>query len=151
MRKANQLAGTAIEPGELSIPVAADAVISKGDLVAVNSSGYLVVGSEVATLIAVGRAEENVDNTGGSNGALRCRVKRGVFAYANSESGDAIVQADLFKVVYIVDGGTVAKTDDDGGRSAAGVFFGFADDGKCNVYVGHPATLVVHPEVGGDD
>lgn len=136
MRKANQLAGTAIEPGELSIPVAADAVISKGDLVAVNSSGYLVVGSEVATLIAVGRAEENVDNTGGSNGDLSCRVKRGVFAYANSADTDEIAQADIFKTVYIVDGGTVAKTDDDSGRSAAGTFYGFSEDGKCYVFVG---------------
>lgn len=132
----NKLAGSPIEPGTLSIPVAADAVISKGDLVVLNSSGYLAVGSEAATLTAVGRAAQDVDNTGGANGALSCTVERGVFPFANSASTDEIVQADMLKTVYVVDGRTVAKTDDDSGRSAAGTFYGFAPGGRVYVFVG---------------
>lgn len=101
-------------------PVAADAVIHAGGLVALNSSGFLVPGSVATTLKAVGRAEKSVNNTDGANGAVTAPVKRGVFNYKNSTSTDAIALADVGSNCYIVDDETVAKTDGSSARSVAG-------------------------------
>jgi hypothetical protein len=91
-----------------------------GSLVCVNTEGRAVVGSTSTTLIAVGVAEEEADNSAGADDAIRCRVKPGVFMFKNSTAGDAIAITERFKNVYIVDDQTVAKTDGTGSRSVAG-------------------------------
>jgi hypothetical protein len=111
------------------IPVATNVVIFQGGLVCTNASGYGTPGAVATTLIAVGRAEETVNNNPGSNGAKSVRVKRGVFKFKNSTAGDAIVQADLFKDVYVVDDETVAKTNGTNTRSVAGKCVGIDPDG----------------------
>ncbi len=66
----------------VAYPVKANARIWKGALVCIDSTGYLVPASDTANLRFVGVAFESVDNTGGANGAKRCRVvKRGTFIY----------------------------------------------------------------------
>jgi hypothetical protein len=111
---------TAVRPDDFyGYPVAAGAVIHAGAL-AVLDAGYLKPGQSGTGLIAVGRAEESVDNTGGSDGDKTCRVRRGVFRFKNS-SGDPVAQADVGNVCYVEDDETVAKTDDTGSLSEAGV------------------------------
>ena len=106
--------------GELVVLlVAAATTIHAGSLVVLNA-GYAEPGSTDTGLIAVGRAEEQVDNSLGANGAKSVKVKRGVFQYANSEGGDAITAANIHSACYIVDDQTVAKTSDTGARSRAG-------------------------------
>jgi hypothetical protein len=115
------------------LPVKADAVIFKGALVAVDSTGYLVAASTATGLRAAGRAEESANNTGGASGAKRVRVARGVFPANNATSTDAIVQADLLATVYFLDDNTLTHTST--GRSAAGKFVGFSDDGRPQVEI----------------
>jgi hypothetical protein len=121
---------TPMKDAELvSVPVAANAVIYAGALVAANASGYAAPGSTATTLTYLGRSEEKVDNTGGSNGAKSALVRRGkAFKWKNSSS-DAVTQADLGKTCYIVDDETVAKTNGTSSRSAAGIVLGVEADG----------------------
>jgi hypothetical protein len=100
--------------------VAAATKIYTGALVARNASGYLVPGSEAATLKKAGRAKATVDNSDGSAGDLSCEYEVGCFKYKNSASTDAITIADIGNDCYIVDDETVAKTSDEDARSVAG-------------------------------
>jgi hypothetical protein len=110
-------------------PVSADAVIYKGGLVVLDG-GYAAPGDEATDLIAVGRAEQSVDNTGGSDGDQVVEVREGVFMWDNSADADEITQADAGATCYVVDDETVAKTDGTGTRSAAGVVVGGNEDGS---------------------
>ncbi|MBI1201485.1 MAG: hypothetical protein GC182_03130 [Rhodopseudomonas sp.] len=95
-------------------------LIYAGAIVMRNASGYAVKGATATGLVGVGRAEERVDNSGGSAGDLPIKVRPGIFRYANSASGDLITIADINKPCYAVDDQTVAKTDGTGTRSIAG-------------------------------
>jgi hypothetical protein len=101
--------------------VLADAVIFAGALVAITAAGFAKPGAVATTLKAVGRAEEHVDNTGGADGDVTVRVRKGVFRFANSAAADAITAADVGANCYIVDDETVAKTSGTNTRSVAGV------------------------------
>lgn len=122
---------TPMKDGEsIAVPVAANAVIHSGALVVANANGYAAPGSTATTLTYLGRAEEAVDNTGGANGAKTVRVRRkAAFKFANS-AGDAVTQASLGKVCYIVDDQTVSGTNAGGNtQSAAGKVLGIESDG----------------------
>ena len=111
----------------LSVALAANAKVFAGGLTVVNASGWGVAGSTATNLTYVGRAEESVDNTGGSNGAKSVPVRRlQSFKWANDGS---ITQAHLMKTAYIVDDQTVAATDGTGTRSPAGRIVGIDADG----------------------
>jgi len=101
-------------------PVAAATQIFAGSLACLDAAGNLVPGSTATTLTARGRAEDNVDNSAGAAGDLTCRVKNGVFKFANSAAGDLITRAEIGDNCYIVDDQTVAKTDGTATRSIAG-------------------------------
>ena len=117
----------------LEQPVAASAVIHAGALVVANASGYVAPGSTATPLTALGRAEEAVDNTGGSNGDVKARIRRGkAFRFAN-DGANAVTQAHLGKDCYIVDDQTVSS--DNTGRSVAGKVLGVDSDGVW-VYIG---------------
>lgn len=121
---------THMKDGELiSVPVAAGAVIYAGALVVADANGYAAPGSTATGLTALGRSEQAVDNTGGSNGDKTVLVRRNkAFKFKNSGS-DPVDQASLGKTCYIVDDETVAKTDGTGTRSAAGKVLGVESDG----------------------
>ena len=92
----------------VAYPVKANARIWKGALVCVDNTGYLVPASDTANLRFVGVAFESVDNTGGANGAKRCRVvKRGTFIYNRIGS---FAQADIGATARAVTDNEVAKT-----------------------------------------
>ncbi|MDH4122381.1 MAG: hypothetical protein OEV94_11830 [Deltaproteobacteria bacterium] len=113
---------------DLSLPVAANAKIYQGALVAVNATGFAVPGSTATTLKAVGRANAQADNTGGADGAVSAKVSRGVFKFSNS-GADPIGQANVGGTAYIVDDQTVAATNGAGTRSAAGKIIDIESDG----------------------
>lgn len=121
---------TPMKDGELIVvPVAADAVIGAGTMVAASATGYATPGDTATTLTYLGRAEEAVDNTGGAAGAKTVQVRRKkAFKWANSAT-DAVTQAELGKTCYIVDATTVAKTNGTNTRSAAGTVIGVDADG----------------------
>ena len=71
-------------------------------------------------LIAVGCADEGVDNSSGVAGAKSIQVRRGVFQFAN-KADDAVIAAGVGSLCYIVDDQTVAKTAAANTRSQAGI------------------------------
>jgi len=89
------------------VPVAADAVIFAGGIT-IEDAGYAKAGAIVAGASTLGRAEEAVDNIGGSDGDVTVKVRRGVFKYENS-SGNAVTQAHAGGNCYIEDDKTVSS------------------------------------------
>lgn len=112
---------TPYREGEMfSFGVAASVKIFAGSIVMLNATGYATKGATATGQICAGRAEEQVDNTGGANGAKTIAVRAGVFQFANSAAGDLITIAEIGDNCYIVDDQTVAKTDGTATRSIAG-------------------------------
>lgn len=116
--------GVQIEP-----PVAANARVFAGALVAINAAGYAVAGITALGLVGAGAALQRADNTGGTAGAIRVRLSKQPHHFGNSAAADAITLADLGKDCFIVDDQTVAKTDGAGTRSRAGRVFDVDADG----------------------
>lgn len=102
------------------LPVAAGVRLWAGGIVAVNAAGYAVPGATSTTITAAGRAEFTVDNLLGAAGDQKVEIRRAGFLYANSAGGDALTIADRYKLCYLVDDQTVAKTDGTGTRVKAG-------------------------------
>lgn len=113
---------------QFSYPAAASAVLA-GTIVVINASGYAEAASTATGKVAVGVAEESVDNSDGSAGDLNVPVRRGVFAFANSADTDELTLADVGSTCYLVDNQTVAKTDGTSTRSEAGTVRDVNDDG----------------------
>lgn len=113
---------------QVSDPVAAGAVIYAGALVVLNGTGYAEPGSTATGLTARGRADEQVDNTGGADGDKTVSVRRGVFRFGNS-GADPIDRTHIGGTAYIVDDEIVAATDGTGTRSAAGEIVDVDGDG----------------------
>jgi len=112
----------------LGYPVKASVKPIQGGI-AVLSAGYAAPATTATGLIAIGRFEETVDNSAGSNGDISVQVKRGTFKFANSASGDLIAQADVGADCYLVDDQTVAKTSATNTRSVAGKIIAVDSDG----------------------
>lgn len=105
----------------ISVPMAAGVKVYAGGMAVANATGYGDKGQTALNLTYLGRWDEQVDNTGGVDGAKSGMVRRGkAFFYKNS-GGDAVTQVSLGKVCYIEDDETVAATDGVNTRSAAGV------------------------------
>ncbi len=101
---------TPTRPGIITrYPVAASTTIYGGTLAALNSSGFLVPSADTAGLRVIGRAEETVNNSGGSDGDTSCDVQEGVFLLNNSASA-AVDADDRGKICFIEDDNTVAET-----------------------------------------
>ncbi len=109
----------------LGYPVAAGQRIYAGALV-VLQAGYARGGLTALNLIAVGRANGPVDNTGGAVGAATIEVERGVFRFAQDGT---ITQANVGATCFIVDDQTVAAGNGGGTRSAAGIVRGLEPGG----------------------
>lgn len=100
----------------IPLPVKANAVIRQGALVMVNG-GYAEEAAPGTGKIALGVAQETVDNTGGTDGAKKVLVRRGVFRFGN-DPADPVGPTELGKDVYATGPNTVGKTGT--GRSKAG-------------------------------
>lgn len=89
----------------LDIPVAASQKIFGGAAVCVNAAGYALEGSDTAGLIFMGMAQEQKDNSSGSNGdkviVVRCK------GFFKMILDTAISQANVGDDVFLVDDQTV--------------------------------------------
>lgn len=106
---------------QYGFPAAAGSKGFAGGIVCLNAAGFATKGATATTLKTVGMAEEGWDNTGGADGALTVRVRRGLFSFANSAGGDAITRAAVGTSCYLVDDQTVALTSGSSTRSVAGI------------------------------
>lgn len=108
------------------LPVKASVKIWAGALVVIDA-GYAKPGVTATGLLAAGVAQETVDNTTGADGAKTIAVRRGPHKFNNSAAGDAIAQAEVGTIAYIVDDQTVMKTAT--GKSPAGMIMQVESDG----------------------
>lgn len=93
----------------IPLAVAAAAIIEAGKMVARNSTGYAVEAADIAGLVVAGRADEAVDNSGGSDGDINVLVRRNkAFKYGNSATSP-VTEAEIGKDVFVEDDETVAK------------------------------------------
>jgi len=109
--------------------VAASTKLYAGGIACINAGGYLTKGAASTTLKAVGVTQAQADNSSGADGAIKGKVRRGCFKFANSASGDLISTADVGSDCYIVDDQTVAKTNGSSTRSVAGKVRAVDSDG----------------------
>lgn len=92
---------------EIDYPVAANAKIYAGSLVCVNTDGYAVPAADTASFLLAGMALQQVDNTGGANGAKTIRVRRkGVFEF----QATSITKAMVGSMMYVKDDQTFDNT-----------------------------------------
>jgi hypothetical protein len=103
----------------LEYGAAANAVLFVGALAVINAAGFLAAGATALGLRAAGRVEEYLSNAGGANGAVRGKVKPGIFRYDNL-GADLITIADIGNDCFIADDQTVARTNGANTRSLAG-------------------------------
>lgn len=121
---------TPLMDGELiAVPMAANAVIPAGVIVVANATGFAANGSTATGLTYLGRSDQAVDNTGGTDGALQILVRRGKAFLWENHATDPVTQASLGKVCYIADNQTVAATSATNTRSQAGTVIGVSADG----------------------
>jgi len=104
-------------------PLPAGGKVFAGAIVALTAAGFAAGATATAANVTVGRADETVDNADGADGAVRVKVRRGVFRFANSGGADAIALTEVGKPCFVVDDQTVAKTDNAGARPRAGTVF----------------------------
>ncbi|WP_336142451.1 hypothetical protein [Acinetobacter sp. 102] len=117
------------EKGLFGVPVKAGAAIVAGFAAAVDATGYAVPVTVNADLTYLGRYEDSVDNTAGSNGDVYVLVRNDcAFQFANSTS-DPVTQASFGKPCFLQDGQTVAETDAGGTLSPAGRVVGIDENG----------------------
>ena len=89
---------------EIEFPVAANSKIYAGSLVCADTNGYAMPAADSPGLRFLGVALEQVDNTGGANGAKTLRLRRtGVFEF----DAASITQAMVGSPMYAVDDHTV--------------------------------------------
>lgn len=93
------------------IPLKANTVFRKKDIVLTQDADGLAVSAPAANCHCAGVASEDKDNTGGLDSAINTRVEQGVFLFKNS-SGDAVTITEVAKkaLCYAEDNQTVCKT-----------------------------------------
>lgn len=105
---------------EFEFPVDAGKVIYAGALVVIDTADNLAKPGAVATtLTCVGVAQESADNSGGADGDVMVKVRRGCFRFVNFAS-NLVDLGDVGKDCYIIDDQTVSQANGGGTRSVAG-------------------------------
>lgn len=111
--------------------VAAAVAITESQMVATNDAGFAVPAHDATARLFFGRAEHDVDNTQGADGAVYIAVTRNRhFMFAN-DAAAPLTQADIGKPVAITGDGTVGQLTD--GKLIAGTMMGL--DGGTHVWV----------------
>ena len=111
--------------------VAAGVAIAVNQMVATNNAGFAVPAHDASARLFFGRAERDVDNTQGADGAVYIAVTRNRhFMFAN-DAADPLTQADIGKQVAITGDGMVGKVTE--GKLIAGTMMGL--DGGTHVWV----------------
>ena len=111
------------EGKEFSYPMAATTHLYAGQLIVLNALGNAEAATAAASKLCVGRAAEEVNNTGGI-AAKYIKVKAGVFKWANS---GAMTKTSIGSTVYIHDDQTVKANGV--GTSPAGIMVDIEADG----------------------
>lgn len=119
--------------------VAAATTIYQGGLVALDGSNNLVMASDAAARRVVGVAYEEIDNSTGSAGDLRCKVEVGCLKLTNSGS-NALTDAHIGRACFVEDDETVAS--DPGTNAVVAGLVAKVDTDGVWVFVGVPFASV---------
>ena len=103
---------------DLVLPLAAGAVIYQGGMVCADAAGLAIAGKTAAGLVVVGMAQISVRQADGDESVF---VRPGTYLFGSLDGADQIGQAQIGRVVYLVDDETLAATNGGGTRSPAGV------------------------------
>jgi len=88
-------------------PVGASSTIYRGAMVMHNAAGFMVPCAAESGAVFAGIAEEEVDNSTGSDGDKQCKaIHDGRFLL----TGAGFTQADVGEIVYASDDETITKT-----------------------------------------
>jgi hypothetical protein len=130
-------------PGHFSglHPLAADAVIDVGGLVALNASGNALSASSTVTGHCIGRSQDALNNTGGSIGDLVIAPRRGIFGCANSAT-DPVDKSHIGKMVFAEAPDIIRAS----GTCRAGLLIGFDSDSRPLVDV-RTSTVITAADV----
>jgi hypothetical protein len=109
--------------------VGAAQLVYAGAIVMRNATGFLIKGATATGSVAVGRADERIDNAAGANGDKRLRYRAGIFRFANASAGDLLTIADVGKCCWVIDDQTVGRTSATTTRSRAGIVESVDADG----------------------
>lgn len=121
------------------LDVAAAVTIYGGSLVFVNSAGRAVALSPDQTMSCAGYAENDVDNSAGSNGTLTITPRIGCISLVN---GDGIVAADVGKMAFASDNQTANLSSSSNTRCPIGPIIGL-DGSRVFVLAGYPLSREV--------
>ena len=104
-----------------TVPLYRAVKIYQGSLVCINTAhGYGVEASVTSTLVAIGIAQQTVDNTNGSDGDQSVPVSSGLaYCFNNGTGGSDFTAASRGALAYTYDGGTCLASQ--GSGSIAGV------------------------------
>lgn len=105
------------------VPVAASTKLFGGAIGCRDANGNAVPGAISSTLAALGRVEQQVDNSAGGAGDQTVRIATGVFQYDNSAASGAVTLAQVGKDCYIVDDHSVTAANAANNKSVAGTVF----------------------------
>jgi hypothetical protein len=112
---------------EIDFPVAANTKIFAGSLVCANTSGYAVPAADTSGLKFLGMALEQMDNTGGANGAKTVRLRRsGNFLF----DAASITQAMVGTSMYVVDDHTIDDSTGPTNDIRVGILVKYVSDTK---------------------
>ena len=117
--------------GRIPLLVAAAVAIVEGQMVATNSQGFAVPAHDESAHLFFGRAEHDVENTQGVDGAVYIAVTRNRHFMLANDAAAPLTQADIGKPVAITGDGTVGKATQ--GKLIAGTMMGL--DGGTHVWV----------------
>jgi hypothetical protein len=109
-------------------PVKAGVQIFAGAIV-MHKDGLAFPGKTGVGLKVAGRAERHCDNRLGGNGDDTVLVKRDCLFRFDNALGDEVDSSHVGDLCFVVDDATVAKTDGNGTRSAAGLIAEVDEDG----------------------
>ena len=117
--------------GRIPLLVAAAVAIVEGQMVATNDAGFAVPAHDATARLFFGRAEHDVENTQGVDGAVYIAVTRNRHFMLANDAAAPLTQADIGKLVAITGDGTVGKATQ--GKLIAGTMMGL--DGGTHVWV----------------
>lgn len=136
-------------------------VVFAGGIVMLDASAFAIPGQTISGAYAVGVAQTNRDldrydaTASGPLGVLadgvqKVRWDEGIFRFANSGGGDAVLSTTIPGVpIWVVDDQTVALTSGSGTRSPAGRLHSLDADGSVWVMMGKAIGKQILDEVQG--
>lgn len=116
-------------------PAKGSVTFAMGEILMINTSGYVVRGTTATGLLPFGVCANPLDTTGASDGDLKVQGEYGGYYVEvdNSTGADAVLATDENLPVYTLDANAVSRLS--AGKSKLGIFKGFSASGRVRVLI----------------